>query len=376
MKALTFLFASAAVLAACQSQPTSYKITGTVEEGSKIKDSTLAVITKMTANGPEFIDTAKVEKKQFVFDGKADTTELLSIYFFEEGKSRPYTYPVDFVYENGNITIQCKENSTVVAGTANNDLLNSLNMKNDSISAPLNPIYEALKDTTLSEEERSAKIAEFQEMRRDVMTQTQELYKTFINNNLENVVGYTMFVRNCSSLFTLEEQEAIIAKLPAAYANSEEIQGIKETIELDKKTAVGQKFTDFTMKTPEGKDLSLSEIVAKNKVTLVDFWASWCGPCRAEMPNVVAAYKTFKSKGLEILGVSLDDNKDKWTKAIKDLNITWPQMSDLKGWECEGAKLYNVRGIPSTLLIGQDGTILAKDLRGKELEDKLGELLK
>ena len=89
MKALTFLFASAAVLAACQSQPTSYKITGTVEEGSKIKDSTLAVITKMTANGPEFIDTAKVEKKQFVFDGKADTTELLSIYFFEEGKSRP-----------------------------------------------------------------------------------------------------------------------------------------------------------------------------------------------------------------------------------------------------------------------------------------------
>lgn len=376
MKALTFLFASAALLAACQSQPTSYKITGTVEEGSGIKDSTLAIIARSTPAGLEYIDTAKVANHQFTFNGKADSTEFLGIYFFKEGASRPYTYPIDFVFENGNITIQCKENINLVAGTSNNDLLNSLNVKLDSINAPLAPIFESLKDSTLTEEARRAKVAEFQEARRNVMSQTQDIYKTFIGNNLNNIVGYTLFVRYYNSLFNMEEQEAMLAKLPANYANTDAVAEIKENIELNKKTAVGQKFTDLKMKTPDGKDLSLSEIVAKNKVTLVDFWASWCGPCRAEMPNVVAAYKTFKPKGLEILGVSFDESAEDWQKAIKDLKITWPQMSDLKGWKSEGAKLYNVRGIPSTVLIGQDGTILAKDLRGKDLEDKLSELLK
>ncbi len=377
MKALTFLFASVAVLAAsCQAQPVSYKITGTVEEGSVIKDNTLAVIARMSAKGLEFIDTAKVENKQFVFNGKADTTEFLSICFFEEGKNRPYTSPVDFVFENGNITVQCKENGNIVTGTAYNDLLNSLNMKIDSIYEPVTPIYKTIMgDTTLTEEERGAKIEEYKEQMRKLMPQAQELYKTFISNNVDNIVGCSLFIRHRGN-FTMDEQEAIIAKMPAAYADNEEIQDIKKTIELDKKTAVGQKFIDFTLKTPQGKDLSLSEIVAKNKVTLVDFWASWCGPCRAEMPNVVAAYKTFKSKGLEIVGVSLDDSMEKWTAAIKDLKITWPQMSDLKGWKCEAAGLYNVRAIPATLLIGQDGTILAKGLRGEKLEEKLAELLK
>ena len=177
-------------------------------------------------------------------------------------------------------------------------------------------------------------------------------------------------------MFTLEEQEALVAQVPANYANSEAVQNIKSSIEIEKKVAVGQKFTDFTLKTPEGKDLKLSDVVAKNKVTLVDFWASWCGPCRAEMPNVVKDYKTFKSKGLGIVGVSLDNDAEAWKKAIKDLGITWEQMSDLKGWQCEGAKLYNVRGIPATVLIAQDGTIIAKDLRGEELTKKLQEVLK
>ena len=109
---------------------------------------------------------------------------------------------------------------------------------------------------------------------------------------------------------------------------------------------------------------------------MIDFWASWCGPCRREMPVVVEAYKNFKAKGFGIVGVSLDEDLDKWKKAITDLNITWPQMSDLKGWQCEGAKLYGVRGIPATVLVDQEGTIVARDLRGDDLGKKLGELMK
>ena len=376
MKKLTYLLASAAVFAACQTQPTSYKITGTVAEGASIEDSTLAVLTKIEKNAPVFMDTVEVLNKQFVFEGQADSAEFVSINFIKKGKERPYQR-IDLVLENGNININCAENGNTISGTTNNDLLSNFTLKVDSISRPINEAYMAIvKDTTLSKEDREAKMKEFREISQKGYEETNNLYKTFIQENIGNLVGYTYFTRYGSSMFTLEEQEALVTQVPANYANSEAVQNIKSSIEIEKKVAVGQKFTDFTLKTPEGKDLKLSDVVAKNKVTLVDFWASWCGPCRAEMPNVVKDYKTFKSKGLGIVGVSLDNDAEAWKKAIKDLGITWEQMSDLKGWQCEGAKLYNVRGIPATVLIAQDGTIIAKDLRGEELTKKLQEVLK
>ena len=109
---------------------------------------------------------------------------------------------------------------------------------------------------------------------------------------------------------------------------------------------------------------------------MVDFWASWCGPCRREMPNLVDAYKKYKGKNFEIVGVSLDQSADSWKDAIKKLNITWPQMSDLKFWNCEGAKLYAVTGIPYTVLIDGEGTIIARGLYGEELLKKIGEVVK
>jgi len=374
MKKLTYLLASAAILAACQSQPSGYKITGTIDEGASIKDSTLAILFKQEGRNMVYMDTVEVQNKQFVFEGKADSTEILNIGFFNKGEERPYN-GVTFVLENGNINIKCTAEGDLISGTTHNDLLGDFMHKNDSISAPAKAAYMALQDTTLSEEDRNAKMAEFMELRRKIGEETSNLYKSFIQTNITNILGYTFFTQAYSE-FTTEEQEALISQLPANYANTEAIQNIKSMIEAEKKTAVGQKFIDFSMKTPDGKDLKLSDIVAKNKVTLVDFWASWCGPCRAEMPNVVNDYKNFKSKGFGIVGVSLDNDAEAWKKAIKELGITWEQMSDLKGWQCEGAKLYNVHAIPATVLIGQDGTILAKNLRGEDLTNKLSELLK
>lgn len=174
----------------------------------------------------------------------------------------------------------------------------------------------------------------------------------------------------------IADLEPLMPQIPAAYSNDETIIKIKENVEKMKATAVGQKFTDFEMQTPEGKTVKMSDYVGKGKVVLIDFWASWCGPCRREMPNLVEAYKKYKNKNFEIVGVSLDQSGDSWKEAIKKLNITWPQMSDLKYWNCEGAKLYAVSSIPHTVLIDGDGIILARGLHGDELQQKLAEVIK
>ena len=149
----------------------------------------------------------------------------------------------------------------------------------------------------------------------------------------------------------------------------------KDTATANAAEDAGIQYIDFSMETPEGQTIKVSDFVGKNKYTLIDFWASWCGPCHGEMPTIVKAYDDFHSKGLEIVGVSLDSDKNDWIKAIGELKMTWPQMSDLKGWECAGAQLYGVRSIPASVLVDQQGKIVAQNLRGENLLRKLDELM-
>jgi thiol-disulfide isomerase/thioredoxin len=146
-----------------------------------------------------------------------------------------------------------------------------------------------------------------------------------------------------------------------------------EKINTIKGNTVGYPAIDFTQADVNGKNISLSSF--KGKYVLVDFWASWCGPCRRENPSVVAAYQKYKDKGFDILGVSFDDNKDKWLAAIAKDGLTWTQVSDLKGWQNAAGKIYGVTSIPFNLLLDKEGKILGKGLRGPDLEAKLAELM-
>lgn len=148
-------------------------------------------------------------------------------------------------------------------------------------------------------------------------------------------------------------------------------QIIRQDIQYNPDELIGTHFLDVREASPSGEYHRLSEYVGKGQWVLIDFWASWCGPCKREMPNVVEAYKKYHNKGFEIIGLSFDVSRDDWIEAIRAWGMPWIHLSDLNGWETEAGRIYGIRAIPDNLLINPDGIIVARDLRGPELEERL-----
>lgn len=228
-------------------------------------------------------------------------------------------------------------------------------------------IYESMSDTTLTDEQREAKGKEMENLENSMIS----AIKAGINKNITNPVGVLLLKQNYYYM-DVADLDPLMPQIPAAYDNDEAIVKIKNNVEKMKATAVGQKFTDFEMQTPEGKTVKLSDYVGKGKVVLVDFWASWCGPCRAETPILAEVYNQYKDKGFQVLGVATWDQPKDTKKAIEDLKITWPQILNAQNTPSE---LYGFNGIPHIILFGPDGTIVARDLRGDALKAKVKEMM-
>jgi peroxiredoxin len=195
----------------------------------------------------------------------------------------------------------------------------------------------------------------------------------FIKSNPASLVSAYVLYRDFSYRLSPQEIRDNVKLLDAPLHQSPYVKVLKELSETLETVQIGKAAPDFTAKDVNGKDVKLSQ--HQGKYLLVDFWAAWCGPCRRENPNVVKAYQKYKAKGFDVYGVSLDKSKAAWVKAIKDDGLNWTQVSDLAFWNSAPAKLYGVRAIPSNFLLDPNGIIVARNLRGEELEKALSELL-
>lgn len=364
IKGLLFAAVGVMALAACQEKG-GYTINGTI---AGAKDGEYVYMRYYDGREAFTLDSAIVKNGKFEFKGMPDS--VFAPKFIIYGNEDQNINATVFV-EDGTINVDMAEGNSKVSGTPSNDAFAAFIEKYSGFENQMTAIATTFRtDTTLTDVQKDSLVEAYDKVSEECMDYVYAQTEA----NINNAVGAYMLQSNGLS-FEVEQANALLEKLPQKFLASSAMTRLKEYVDNAMNTVVGKKYIDFTMNTPEGETVKLSDFVSKNKYTLIDFWASWCGPCRQEMPNVVDAYKQFKSKGFGIVGVSLDKDADKWKQAIKDLNITWPQMSDLKAWQCEGAKLYGVRAIPATVLVDQEGNIVARDLRGEDIAAKLEELL-
>lgn len=217
--------------------------------------------------------------------------------------------------------------------------------------------------------------APFDSLAKLYRVQKQKYYEDYVSNHTN---GTALYLLNSSLRFAFDDDklDSILRVYPETYKETLLYKELDEKVRIMKNLEIGTIAPDFSIPDVDGAVISLSSF--RGKYVLVDFWASWCGPCRAENPFLVEAYKQYKNAGFEIFGISYDSSRDrdKWLKAIKDDELTWPQVSNLKGWDDPTTKLYNISGIPSPFLLDPEGRIIAKnyEIRGEKLLEKLSEI--
>ena len=356
---------SAAVLALTACHSNTYKISGSVEG---LDDGDTLYITNDLQTGIP-TDTLIVKDGKFELSGETDSTYLCMVY---SEKRNELNAP--FFVEPGNISIKLVETpgASRVGGTKCNEQWQELNDSVMTIGKEINRIAEHIYGNTVDEMEQQKGMEQIDKLNQRfsaIVVKTTE-------KNIKNEFGYFLLTYYPEELIDNEARMKLIDKLPEEKQKRPVIQEMLANLKQAAESAEGMTIKDFTQSGPDGTPLSLLGEVGKNKITVIDFWASWCGPCRQEMPFMLELYGKYKDKGLGIIGISLDEDSDAWKAASQQFNIPWTQMSDLKGWENAIAKHFCVNSIPHTIVVDQQGKILKRGLRGEKLEEFVASQLK
>lgn len=364
MKKILFPFAVIALsLTACTSTP-KFTINGTVE-GEQTGN---VYLVKSAGETMDTLAQAPIAEGKFTLTGNVQG--LTDAYVTIEGK-RGGT-PI-FV-ENAIFTATLNPANPMenkIEGTETQNLANQYTAISNEMRKGQADLYKEY--STAAQTKDTAKMKEVEAQFNKLSEEANAKEDALTTANSDTYVAAFMLTGKMSGLNS-DELSAKYELLGANAKATEPGKKIADRIQKLAAVAVGQVAPDFTLNNQEGTAVSMHSI--KGKVKVIDFWASWCGPCRGENPNVVKVYEEFHPKGLEILSVSLDNDKDAWLKAIEDDQLTWHHVSDLKGWQSEASQLYAVSGIPHMIVLDENNVIVAKDLRGDALKEKIAELLK
>jgi len=322
-------------------------------------------------------DSVVLQDGKFKFSGttKSDAPMMAYLMLNKKGTGASYDdYKVVYL-EPGTITVNSVDTlgSAAIAGTKTNDD----NAKYELASKPVNSAWEALdakmKAASDDEKKSDAFQKETNKTEKAISLQSKEIERKFIQDNPDSYISFNL-LQSVAYSSDYPEIISLYNVLSPKIKASESAKKFAELLPKLKNVALGATAPEFAEADTAGKIVNLSSF--RGKYVLIDFWASWCGPCRAENPNVVKAYNKYKNQKFTILGVSLDrpGAKDKWMAAIHKDGLTWNHVSDLKFWDSKEAGLYAVRGIPQNFLLDPDGKIIAKNLRGEDLNNKLEEL--
>ena len=352
------------LLAACHSN--TYKING---HGDDLEPGdTLYLTTDLMGGIPS--DTIIVDDEgNFSYENKADSTCIAMIY-----NARRNEINVNFFIEPGDIdiTMSSTPGASRVSGTKCNDEWQVLTDSVMAIGMRINHIAERIYGKVATEEEQRQGVEQIDVLNRhfaDVVIKTAE-------RNIDNEFGYFLVTFYPEEIIDNETRAKLFEQLPKEMRQRQEIKDWEVLLGKSAETAEGAMLPDFAQPAPDGTMIHIKDEVAKNRLTIIDFWASWCGPCRQDIPYMIELYNEFHPKGLGIVGVSLDNDHDAWTTAIDKLGMPWPQMSDLKYWDNAAAKMFNISSIPHTVIVDQQGKILRRGLRGDALYQFVADQLK
>ncbi len=372
MKKFILVFSILFTLLSCNSDPKGYVIDAKIDG---IEDGKLVTIKTFTNNKPVDVDTTRVINGGFTFKGVVENPDIhvLSIDAVRGG--------LPFILENKKLDFTLYKDSlgmSKIAGSkANEDAQNYM----QSVAKFRKQNEDLRKEMTLAQKAQdTAFLNSYRTKAQAIANENKQFNVDYVKNNSSSLFP-VLLLENLlnSNIIPMKEVQEVFKNYPSELKESIAGKRIAEKVDAALATAEGSMAPDFTAPSPDGKEITLSKI--KGKVTIVDFWAAWCGPCRKENPNIVKVYEKYHDKGLEILGVSLDGNpkqkdaKQAWLNAIEKDGLTWNHVSNLNYFNGPVAKKYNIRSIPAMFILDSEGKIVAKNLRGPALEKKIAELL-